>query len=856
MYPELTSQPSENPRSPSLQEGRLLGLLVAFFYGLFTLIPDSNSLMVSWPWVFLWQIGLACPVLWWIWQLWYQRHWQKLGNGLDWLAALTFLGLVISPLSAEFPNQARWYSWAALGFLAALYALSAWLKSAERRLRLLIGQGYLNLAFIVWSLWLWGTQTALPEFRRLAQVQQAGLSLSYNFDVLELRNWAPIGHQNYVAGYLVMALPLLTGLAVLEAGKRRWLWLTGVGLGLIALYATSSRGGWLGVLALAIASIIAIVIKHSGHRLWVGLGGSGALALLVAVILTSDRSRQLWQALISGKIGGEAAYRLITNQIGWQIGLAQPWTGAGPGSVPLLFQRYRPAWAGREAELAYQLHGTPAQLWAELGVWGMLPALLLVVLLGALGLRWLKVGGQHPEAILTSDRVLVASIYGGLLAYGVVSLTDYQLDNICISGTLVMFLAVLAAAFRDTFGPSPVPHRSLGIHGLGWIGLGILVAAGIWLAPIHQAWNLSNQGFLANEGKKPNFDTLTQRLNQAHDLAPWEPYYPLQLGWHLANKSLQTADPQQRQNLVENGIIRFQQGIENSPYQEFSRSNLGWIILGRNPVEAGQSFARSAQLMAAKKGVFYGLGLSLLGQGKQAQAIEAISLEALRDPPFITSPIWRSPDLSPLYKPVLNKLIAHYGVLLQQYPSPHPLNAYLHQARGGVFWWQGDLAAAQQDWQISGSGLGQLILKLSQNHPLDRAIFAGNQAAGVALVQAWLEKEQRPELLRRAWLMATQSVIAPKTEQELLAGMAQSKSFDQWVKEKSTVREYRRLRAGFGVLSRHVDGPAPQDFLVVVENLLVETFLADLFPSPFYMPDLDRALQPWRDALVKQVLLS
>ncbi|MBW4552011.1 MAG: O-antigen ligase family protein [Aphanocapsa sp. GSE-SYN-MK-11-07L] len=855
MHPELTSQPSENPRSPSQQEGRLLGLLVAFFYGLFTLMPDSNSLMVSWPWVFLWQIGLTCPVLWWIWQLWYQRHWQNLGNGLDWLAALTLLGLVISPLFAEFPNQARWYSWAALGFLAALYALSAWLKSAERRRRLLVGQGYLNLAFIVWSLWLWGSQTALPELQRLAQLRQSGLNLSYNFDVLELRNWAPIGHQNYVAGYLLLALPLLVGLAVLETGKRRWLWLAGLGLGLIALYATSSRGGWLGLLALAIASLIALVIQRSRQRLWVGLIGGGGLAILIAIILTSQRSRQLWQALISGNVAGEAAYRLITNLIGWRIGQAHVWTGAGGGSVPLLFQRYRPAWAGREAELAYQLHSTPAQLWAELGIWGILPAVLLVVLLAMLGLRWLNVGRQHPEAILTSDRVLVGSIYGGLLGYGVVSLTDYQLDNICISGTLVIFLAVLAAAFRDIFGKSQVPRRSLGIHGLGWVGLGLLVAAGVWLAPIHQAWNLSSQGFLAIAGKKPNFEVFTQRLSQAHDLAPWEPYYPLQLGWNLANKSLQTADPQARQSLVDNGIIRFQQSIANSPYQEFAHSNLGWMILGPTPVEAGQSFARSAQLMAAKKGVFYGLGLSLLAQGKQAAAIEAISLEALRDPPFMTSPIWRSPDLSPLYQPVFKKLLARYGELLQQYPSGDPLNAYFHQVRGGLQWWQGNLASAQQDWQTQGSGLSQLVLKLSQNQ-LKKADLEGNSTPGAILLQAWLNPNQRQQLLQQAWLFATQSDLPADTEKQMLTGMAQSTSFEQWVKEKAPIREYRRLRAGFSVLSRHIDGPAPQDFLVVVENIPVEIFLPDLLPSPFYMPELDKALQPWRDALVKRVLPS
>jgi uncharacterized protein involved in response to NO len=849
------SIPSPAPSLPrmAVQEGQLLILLVAGFYVLFTLLPDSNSLMVSWPWVFLWQIALATPILWWIWQLWYQRHWQSLGLGLDRLAAIALVGLIISPLFAEFPNQARWNSWAAIGFLAALYALNAWLRTPQRRLKLFLFQGYLNLAFILVSLGLWMTQTLVPELARLGALEQVGLKIGFNFEVLELRNWAPIGHQNYVAGYLLLALPILAGLSRLQTGWRRWMWLTGIALGLIDLYTTSSKGGWLGLLGLAIATYLILWFRRALPRLWLALGGLGGLLLLLGLVLGNNRLQSFVSALSTGQASGELAYRLITNLIGWRIGNTHLWTGAGPGSVPLLFQQYRPAWAGREAELAYQLHSTPAQVWAELGLWGMVLLLLLIVLLLVLAGRLLQAVRQHPEAICHSDRLLLGSIYAGLMGYGIMSLTDYQLDNLCISGSLVIFLSCLSAIGRETLDPPRTIQRSTWAHGLGWVGLGVMLAAGMWLAPIHQAWYLSSQGFAALQAKVSNFDTFSQRLSQAHRLAPWEPYYPLQLGWNLGNQGLETTAPAQRQALIDSAIRQFQQGIKVSPYQEFSHSNLGWLTLGQNPALAEQSFARSAELMAAKRGVFYGLGLSLLAQKKTDLALEAFCLELLRDPVWISSPIWRSPTLAPLYQPLQAKLLGRYDQLFKQFPAPHPLNPYLHQARGGLFWWQGNFSAARLDWQYTNSDVNQALLDLAQNQPLAPAILQSNSSAAMILMRAWLKPSQRPELLRLAWLRGTQSPLDEKTLQTLLTGISRSTRFDQWIKEKSPIRQYRRQRSGFGVLSRHIDGPAPQDFMIVIDNQLVTTFLPGVLPSPFYNPDLDRALQPWRDDLIQKV---
>lgn len=180
-----------------------------------------------------WQTGLLCLVFWLLAILWSQRKIQALGNGLDWVVGLTLIGLIISTLFAQFPNQARWYAWAALCMLAALYCLNHWLCTPKRRYQLLVKQGYLNIAFIIVSLTLWTTQTLLPQLARLNTFKQYGVNLSFDFSVLELRNWAPLGHQNYVAGYLLLAIPLLVSLSILETSKKRWLWFSGGRIGII-----------------------------------------------------------------------------------------------------------------------------------------------------------------------------------------------------------------------------------------------------------------------------------------------------------------------------------------------------------------------------------------------------------------------------------------------------------------------------------------------------------------------------------------------------------------------------------------------------------------------------------------------
>lgn len=824
---------------------RLLAWLIACFYALFTLIPDSHSLMVKWSWVAIWQIGLLFPVLWLLWFLWQQRRIQPLGNGLDWFIGVVIVGLIVSIIWAEFPNQARWYGWSVLCFIAALYALNCWLNYPQRRYQLLVAQGYLNLAFILISLSLWTTQTLLPELTRLNAFRQYGVNLSFDFSVLELRNWAPLGHQNYVAGYLLLALPLLLGLSILEAGWRRWIWLIGIGLGLVDLYTTSSRGGWLGLIILCLVGFGILIFRSRIPRFWLLLGGISFFTSILLLILANNRLRTLIMAVFSGQGGGELAYRMINATIGWRMGSSHPWTGIGLGGVPLLYQKYRPIWAGQESELAYQLHSTPAQLWAEMGLWGILAALGAIAWLIYLFWGWLVQNCTNSQ-----DNMIVWSIFGSLFAYGVISLTDYQLDNISISGTLVIYLACLASIFRAEQPQTvinPLKKHKSRIFLLFVATFTFLVI--IWLVPIHRAWQLSSQGFRLLE--EDNIEEFVERLTEAHDLATWEPYYPYQLGWNLGNLSLKTGNPPEKQHFLDEGIHWLHQGITNSPYQEFGYSNLGWLLLKNNPGDATYAFAHSVQLIPAKRGVMYGLGLSLLTQEQVDWGIEALALEGLRNPLFITSPIWRIPSLKSIYPQVTNRIIARYTELLQQNTGTEAFNSYLHLCRGSLHWWLGNFSAAHRDLDTYGTILSQVMLELTEDKSPQKLSQLPPSSPAALVIQAWFNPTQRSILLQQAWIRATQTALLPEEKQALLTSMERSRSFEDWLKRNAPVLQYRHERSGFGVLSRHIDGPLPTDFLIIVDNLAMSNWFADLFPSTIYDPELDLALQPQRDKLLE-----
>lgn len=844
------SQPSKATLA-SNADGNLLVLLTGAFYAAFSLL--SSNQFIVWPWVVLWQAALILPIVWLLWQVWYKPLGRfRLGNGFDGLAAIALLGFAISTLATAFHQPAVWYGVGVLSGLAALYGLMGWLTQ-ERSVWLLQAQGYLALVFIVSSLGQWFWRIYRPEQQRLAAWRAYGVEGSFNLGTLGLQNWFPLGHQNYVAGYLILVLPLLVGLALTAKNWRRWLWAGGTVAGLVALYTTNSRGGTLALMSLLVPIAVGIVLLgHIARRIWLpALLSAGVLVGIV--VWANPRLSSSLTALSQGNWqGGGVAYRIITNLIGWRMGQQQPWAGLGIGSTTHVFQRYRPYWAGREAELHYQLHSTPAQLWGELGLWGTLLPLVGV------GLLAIAIWRQRTR-FFSNERspvMLRWSLITGLWGYGVMGLTDYQLDVIPITGVLIIYLAVLLFDLRQptdqdaAVTQNPRRRRSLALGGVG-----LLLALLVWLVPLHRAWASSARGFDALA--KGDVQSFVTALEQAHIGSPGEPYYPFMLGWVLGDLSYQVEDAEVAAAIRADASRWFQIANEISPYQEFGHSNLGWLQLPENPEAAVAQFAQSVDLMPAKQGVFYGLGYSLFRDGQPNLAADAIALEILRNPAPLTHRALNGGELSELRPAIAERVETLAAELMAATDSP-ALMTHLAQVRGTVRWWQNDLAGAEADWQTAQNTIGLAVLATTQGQTPNLADLPAGPSQ--LALQAWQEPANRRQLLSAAWLAAEEGLpqlaaMQPPEEQiaALVSTMNEVETFDQWLKDTVTYGRLRNERIGFGVLMRHDDGPSPADFYMRWENLAMSRFFKPLLPSPDFMLALDEQLQPYRDALLEKV---
>jgi len=847
-----------------MSTGRLIIQLGLAAYILFALLPDSSTQMVTFPWVLMWQVGLVCFAIAGLLNLWRRdKPFYLLGNGFDWAIGSGFVTLCLSTMLAQFPNQAMWYSLTAFGYFIALYVTNNFLhvtpniNRVDNRhtapissaiLPILRFQGLLGIAVIIESLFLWTTQVWLPQLDRFGKLNQWGLNLTYDFSDLQSRNAFPFGHQNYVAGFLMLVLPVFVSLAIAQKGLWRSLWLTAIALGLLDLYTTSSRGGFLGLGAIVLYGIIVTLFRKGRHRGLVFLGGSGAIAILGLLIAANNRLRSLVLGLISSfanptQGSGELLFRAIAADVGWRIGVEHWLFGAGAGSAIMLYQQYRPQWAVREAELLFQLHSTPVHLWAELGVGAVITFVFLLVAIASL---FIKLHKSRSWQTNPQEQAIAYGLLGSLLGYGMLAITDYQLDVPAISGSLVIVFASLAYLGQIhtgeliTLGYQKQPRLWLAI-----VATIYLIAAIAWLAPVNAAWQASSVGFIYlsraradfAESKQENIpeainmiDKFQDRLKFANQLAPWEPYYPYQLSWNLAELAINYPNLPQSQAWQKDGLTWIKTAIAKNPNNEAVYNTAAWLNLRQNTPSSNQAaetyFRRGLELVSSKRSLSFGLGVSLLRQGKTNDAIAAMTTEVINDPSFITSPIWTDITFQPLYPQVVANVERFY----LNNPSKSLNLATLR-------WWVGNPNAIAELKQTANPSALLLANAIANDTNALQAVKQNPQTPLEMVVSAWLNPNLREKLLERAYVFATSSLPDLRSAALVIAmsdRMNQYSNFDDWLRQPISVNSplamnYRRERLGFNVVSRHMDGVTPVDFFNVSERAEISFFLKNLF---------------------------
>ena len=872
-----------------MSTGRLIIQLGFAAYILFTLLPDSSTQIVTFPWVLLWQMGLLCLAIAGLLNLWRKGNpFYLLGSGFDWAIAAGFVTLCLSTMFSQFPNQGMWYSLIAFGYLIALYVTNNFLQainqnsnSVNRRvdtnkaddtnntddsddsaiLPILRFLGILGIAVIIESLFLWTTQVWIPQLGQFAKLNQWGLNLSYDFGDLGSRNAFPMGHQNYVAGFLMLVLPIFASLAIAQKGAQKgsqkgmWrsVWLTAIALGLIDLYTTSSRGGFLGLGTMLVYGTIVALCRNSRHRGLMLLISGSAIAIFGILIVANNRLRSLISGLMASfnnptLASGELLFRAIAADTGWRMGLDHWLFGVGAGSAIMFYQQYRPAWAGREAELLFQLHSTPVHLWAELGIGAVITFVCLLVAIVSL---FIKLHRSVSWQANSQNQAIAYGLFGSILGYGMLAITDYQLDVPAISGGLVIVFACLAYLGQVytgeliTLGYQRQPRLWLAIVATIYV-----VAAIAWLVPVNMAWQASSVGFIYLAKAQNSLGTsksedlpeaiaeinkFQDRLKLANQLSPWEPYYPYQLGWNLADLAISYPNLPQSQVWQKDGLRWIKTAIATNPHNEVSYNAAAWLSLREGTASSAQEaetyFRRGLELYPLKRSLSFGLGVSLLRQGKLNEAIAAMTTEVIHDPIFITSPIWTDATFQPLYPQV----VANLDRLYSNNPSDNPSKA-LNLAV--LRWWTGDPKAIAELKQTKNPTAVLLAQAIANDTDALQSVKQNPQTPLEMVISAWLNPDQRQKLLERAYVFATNSLPDQRSAAIVSAmgdRMNQATNFDNWLRQTIPINSpliinYRRARVGFGVVSRHMDGVIPADFFNVRDRAEISLFLKELFP--------------------------
>jgi tetratricopeptide (TPR) repeat protein len=178
-----------------------------------------------------------------------------------------------------------------------------------------------------------------------------------------------------------------------------------------------------------------------------------------------------------------------------------------------------------------------------------------------------------------------------LAGYGVFALTDYQLDVPVFAGTVATLCALIATPASQAF---PAVAR----FGLG---LGLITSGGLI-------------ALLAGRDPAPSLNAEALQLAR---------------------------DPAQH----DRAVALLQKSLALNPDQEIAHFNVGWLLLVPEPDRAEQHFRHAARLVPDKGGVYFGLGLARLNQGRPGEAARAFALECINDPRFLASPWWTVPEI-------------------------------------------------------------------------------------------------------------------------------------------------------------------------------------------------------------------
>lgn len=584
-----------------------------------TVASPGATRMHAWPWSAVAAIASLAPAFLLLRRAFNRFHPLALPS-LGWCLALlaAAAGIVASALASPYRGPAVLWSAPLLAGIAAFFVIFDWVHrepadAPARRQQLLTGSGIFLGMVALTSLGLWLAHLPALDIRA----------------IFAARNPFPLGHSNYTAGLALLMLPCFWALAVRDRGGWRLAWAFSALLAIALLLTSGSRGGFLGLAALALLQVRTIARTLRVRLPVVFLGGTLVFAALVY------GNPRLRAALSGDELKLSDVQRRAMLHAGWQMGKDRPLLGWGPGTTPLVYPRYRAMLDGG-AENVLQLHCTPVQIWAEFGGVNLLAALALALL-----------AIRAARAFTAGSNLLLA--LGG---YAVFSFTDWQFD-------VPLFAAALAAALAFL---APAARRELAYQ--SWFSLG----ERSWAV----RWREDPPAVRRVLGVMTLLALTTLAVFGRRDPTP-----------PLNTRALELArDPAKAGEAIE--LLR--ESLRLNPAQEIAHFNLGWLLVVSDPAAAETHFAAAARLVPDKGGVYFGLGLARLNQGRHDEAARAFALECLNDPAFLVSPWWRAAGVRETRTNTLARLVQYQALVLAALPANSPLRDEARYARELALW--------------------------------------------------------------------------------------------------------------------------------------------------------------------------
>lgn len=752
-----------------------------------TLAHPSATRQFTWPWLPGLTLAWIAPIFA---LLSLRAPWRipdrLLTSGLLLLALGTFVSATLSPFAPlSMPRV-----WPALGGIALFFWLHQWLAGPagfNQARRLTLGLALVGAILAVVSLVGWRWQTAGGTW--------------------SVRNDHPFGHSNYTAGAMLLVLPWLAYAAWQARGLRRFAWGLAMLVALLALLTTSSRAG--------VAALGATVVLLVGYALvrapWTPrvklLVALAAAILLSLAVAANPRLRELALG------GGWSEVALESNtqrsamlEAGLRLGAARPFTGWGPGAVPLAYPGIRAQLSGG-VDNVLQLHNTPAQLWATLGGPGVLALLLLL----AATIRRYAVVARTP----TPPHLTAAS---SLLAYGLFALTDHQLDLPVFNVLLVINLALLFQAETATTPTTSFPRRTA-----TWLIIAALLVP-LWLTVrdlrARYAYEQALDAFAAGRTESGE-----AHLAVAAARAPADPYYRHQLAGSLLQQRAASSDPATRDRLGAAAAEQLRLSLAAGCFQEYAHFNLAWLALESGaPRLAVVHFRATLAHAPHRGGVYFGLGLALRATQENAAAVRAFALEWINDPSAATSPLWDHPDFA-LFRPGVER---EANAILAELGPTHPSADGIAELWS---WWRTGGTPPSRGCTREGTDFIATLTAIDRQAPLppDAASYPWGR-----LLQIWRQTpaDFSPLAPRDPAFAATLARRAGRHPAPDVHGFFTAGPEG----ESNLLVETRPARSGYGVLALHPDGPVLTDLYVKPSHRLVSTFASTVFPPKGWLP--------------------